>query len=60
MLGEGTIDIYSLSKDLKKYFSHLILSAEVKQNDDKDYIEYIKRNYIALVDLESKIITSSK
>ena len=54
ILGTGTINLKELAKDLSMY-TNLVLSAEVKQKDDNDYIEYLKENYIALTNLENDI-----
>lgn len=58
ILGTGSIDIEKLALDLANNKS-IILSAEVKQKDDSDFIEYLKTNLNALKLLETTI-TSSK
>ena len=59
ILGKGTVNISSLAKDLSKY-PQLVLSAEIKQKNDVNYLQYIRLNYDALVKLESEIIKCQK
>ena len=59
ILGNGTIDISALAKELSKYH-HLVLSSEIKQKNGINYLEYMRQNYDALVKLESEIANINK
>lgn len=54
ILGNGSIDINEFANGLAQY-PNLVLSSEVKQKDDSNYIDYLTSNYIALNNLNSLV-----